>query len=73
MIESEEVNELGLMLVDDTRADLMLYVVVELTALNLKIISALSIYYIELVHNSQVFHTNLKNYFFNKKQTKKTK
>lgn len=58
MTESEEANELGLMLVDDTRADLMLYVVIELTALNLKIISALSIYYIELVHNLKNFLTN---------------
>lgn len=58
MTESEEVNELGLMLADDTRADLMLYVVIELTALNLKIISALSIYYIELVHNLKNFLTN---------------
>lgn len=58
MTESEEVNELGLMLADDTRADLMLYVVIELTALNLKIISALSIYYIELVHNLKIFLTN---------------
>lgn len=58
MTESEEVNELGLMLADDTRADLMLYVVIELTALNLKIISALSIYYIELVQNLKIFLTN---------------